>query len=263
VLRFFQASDRKLAIVGRLLARKACSEACGIPFDELQIKRTKGKKPFLANATPELPCFNFNISHEGGMVVLASEPSCVVGVDVCAVDQFGRRRDGSQQTLDEWMSLFDAQLTPHEWSEVQAPGLDDAGKAAVFRRHWSLKEAFVKARGDGLGFELGRAEFRTTRLDELSSRRSAEVIVDGTVNPAWSFINQELSQRHSVTVARGPPTDIVDEWGDFKKRFDGQSFDDSQWKEHLHAPHPEFTFVQIWDLVPPPHREAYATILES
>jgi len=127
VLRFFQASDRKLAIVGRLLARKACSEACGIPFDELQIKRTKGKKPFLANATPELPCFNFNISHEGGMVVLASEPSCVVGVDVCAVDQFGRRRDGSQQTLDEWMSLFDAQLTPHEWSEVQAPGLDDAG----------------------------------------------------------------------------------------------------------------------------------------
>ena len=29
----------------------------------------------------------------------------------------------------------------------------------MFRRHWSLKEAYVKARGDGIGFELGQCEF--------------------------------------------------------------------------------------------------------
>ena len=39
-------------------------------------------------------------------------------------------------------------------------GDGDAGKLAQFYRHWSMKEAYIKAVGIGLGFELRRAEFR-------------------------------------------------------------------------------------------------------
>ena len=39
-------------------------------------------------------------------------------------------------------------------------GAGDAGKLAQFYRHWSMKEAYIKAVGIGLGFELRRAEFR-------------------------------------------------------------------------------------------------------
>jgi 4'-phosphopantetheinyl transferase len=36
---------------------------------------------------------------------------------------------------------------------------DDDAKEDVFRRHWSLKEALVKAMGVGLAMELNRADF--------------------------------------------------------------------------------------------------------
>ena len=35
----------------------------------------------------------------------------------------------------------------------------EAARVLAFRRQWSLKEAFVKARGDGLAYELRRVEF--------------------------------------------------------------------------------------------------------
>ena len=44
--------------------------------------RTKGGKPFEASGLPRPPSranFNFNVSHEGDWVVLASEPLCVCG----------------------------------------------------------------------------------------------------------------------------------------------------------------------------------------
>jgi 4'-phosphopantetheinyl transferase len=50
VLRRFKFSaDQKRALVSRLMQRRAVQTAVGIPWDEIQIKRTKGKKPFLAN----------------------------------------------------------------------------------------------------------------------------------------------------------------------------------------------------------------------
>ena len=45
-----------------------------------------------------------------------------------------------------------------QWNAIMGPSSEDEQRS-VFRRHWSLKEAFVKARGDGIGFELGKCEF--------------------------------------------------------------------------------------------------------
>jgi hypothetical protein len=47
---------------------------------------------------PEAPNFNFNVSHEGHFVVLASEPHTVCGVDCAAPSQLRR---GKPQTMDD------------------------------------------------------------------------------------------------------------------------------------------------------------------
>ena len=51
--RFFE--DKQRALVSRLLQRK-CAETClGLRWDEILIKRTKGKKPFVASGVSERP----------------------------------------------------------------------------------------------------------------------------------------------------------------------------------------------------------------
>lgn len=71
------------------------------------------------------------------------------------VDVQVRRRN--KDTLGEFLKSFQTTLTAHEWKVVHGQGDLEWGSPAedAFRRFWSLKEAYVKARGDGLGFELG------------------------------------------------------------------------------------------------------------
>jgi 4'-phosphopantetheinyl transferase len=179
--------DKKRAIVSRLLQRAACARVTGTLHAHVHINRTKGRKPFLSFITTgtgdfsssqparllHAPNFNFNVSHEGDFVVLASEPSAICGVDVAAPGQARRRgKDGRMPTAEEMLNTFSDVFTPHEKEQIRAAGKNSAGnntsaeeeddaKEEVFRRHWSLKESLVKAMGVGLQLELGRAEFHT------------------------------------------------------------------------------------------------------
>ena len=51
-----------------------------MPFGEVQIKRTKGRKPFVIAAVerPHAPNFNFNVSHEVRMSKSCSTTSLLV-----------------------------------------------------------------------------------------------------------------------------------------------------------------------------------------
>ena len=184
--------DKKRAIVSRLLQRAACAHVTSIPFERIVIKRTKGRKPFLADISeaqpprlPHAPNFNFNVSHEGDFVVLASEPSAICGVDVAAPGQARRPgKDGRMPTAEEMLQTFSDVFTPHEKERIRAAADvdhdfedDEQAKEEVFKRHWSLKEALVKAMGVGLALDLGRAEFHTggdaggQKATEVTERR--------------------------------------------------------------------------------------------
>ena len=59
--------DQKRALVRRLLQRQCVSAAMSLAWETVQIKRTKGRKPFVMNKTMDrsgAPNFNFNVSHE-------------------------------------------------------------------------------------------------------------------------------------------------------------------------------------------------------
>ena len=59
--------DQKRALVGRLLVRSCIHRALGLRWGQFEVKRTRGKKPFVATEHMrklEAPNFNFNIAHE-------------------------------------------------------------------------------------------------------------------------------------------------------------------------------------------------------
>lgn len=65
-LKFKYKADQIRAIISRLLQYKCIVTTFNIPFSEVVIKRTKGRKPYCANdlSKPQAPNFNFNVSHE-------------------------------------------------------------------------------------------------------------------------------------------------------------------------------------------------------
>ncbi|KAH8093527.1 holo-[acyl-carrier-protein] synthase [Aureococcus anophagefferens] len=246
VTQYLRWEDRVRALMSRLLSRRCSALALGLKQADVTVARTKGRKPYLSQRSRSLssldvaeakPNFNFNVSHEGQYVVIASEPFCVCGVDVAAPDQF-RRSGAPEQDVEKFFGTMRDILSKKEWAYVRRTP-EPAAMAERFRYFWSCKEAFTKARGDGLAFGLGRAEFDIHLRPGPKLAFDATVAVDGKRLDNWRFAGEELDNGHIVTVARGPPEDIIDAQGEFKATIGHQRVD----KAHLDAPKPEFVVL--------------------
>ena len=290
-LRFRFMDDKKRALVSRLMQRAACARVAGVPHADVPLRRTKGKKPFFAwtemkgfDASAAFPLgaapnFNFNVSHEGALLVLASEPIAIVGVDVAAPGQLrNRNRRGGAPSVAETLESFRDTLSAAESRAIRAPETE-AEREDAFRRHWSCKEALTKAMGVGLGMELKRASFAFAERAEHDAY-DAVVEVDGAPKPKWRFRTErfraaargdpsdsgttaaaavpESGEDHWITVARGPTEDVTDAFGEFTRTWRAPNAgceDDAAWRAVADAPAPAFSTLVVGDLVP---REALA-----
>jgi len=260
--KFRNFDDQKRALMSRLLIRQAAASSLGRQnFDGIAVKRTKGKKPFVERPLmpeSEAPNWNVNVSHEGDWVVLASDTQCVIGIDVAEL----RRVLPSGREVDFYKSFKD-QLTENEWKVVRAGGETLDEQYSEFARFWSAKEAFTKARGDGIAFEVGRVEFAWRPLAEypLGDAYIGTAALDGVPAPLWRLYQHKLPCETTfwVTVARGPQTDIVDAFGEFSNTFrkSQNSFTASAWDEALGAPSPDFHILPVGSLVPVDQLQAY------
>lgn len=252
-MKFVHLADRKRAIVSRLLQRAACAEVTGLPYEAVRIGRTKGSKPYLENRPRGAagPNWNFNVSHEGSYVALAAEPSVLCGVDVAAPEQVRGGRGKAMEDLFKTMSDY---FTPREWASIRAKGPSEPAMEASFRKHWSLKEAYTKGRGDGIAFHLGKCDFS---IDEAAS--SATVAVEGRPLDLWKFYIQALPGDHWLSVGRGPPSDAVDALGGFTATFERPTLSAGEMAAELSRPEPVFSLKSIAELVPEQQRAKYAT----
>ena len=257
VMRFKFVADQKRALVSRFLQRRACAEATGVAWSQVSITRTKGGKPFMTNK-PSPPTasglhanWNFNVSHEGKYVALAAEPRLVCGVDVAAPEE--ARAGTKKKHFDDTLNLMKGQMAPQEWGVIQSARPDEHRMEECFRKFWSLKEAYTKGRGDGLGFEFNRTDFRLG--DEGGkglagqSVQLASVLVDGKKLPNWGFHIQPLEADHWVSTGRGPPTDIVDAHGTFTKTFGETRPPPDALAAELALPEPPYEMKKIAELV--------------
>ena len=134
VMKFKFTADQKRALVSRLLQRRACFEATGVPWKSVSIARTKGGKPFMANkpmggAAPVslAPNWNFNVSHEGKYVVLAAEPNALCGVDVAAPEE--SRALAKKRAFSEQLDMMKGQLSPSEVRRRRRRALEAPARA--------------------------------------------------------------------------------------------------------------------------------------
>uniref|UniRef100_A0A0E0BNK2 holo-[acyl-carrier-protein] synthase n=1 Tax=Oryza glumipatula TaxID=40148 RepID=A0A0E0BNK2_9ORYZ len=230
--RFVREEDRKRALVSRLLQYSLVYHALGMPFHQIRINRTLEGKPYL-NKNVNLPGFNFNTSHQGEYVGIASEPLCLVGLDIVCISKPQR------ETALEFINNFTSYLTDHEWNCIVTADSHD-GMLTEFYRYWCLKEAFVKATGAGVGFGLQRLEFHHMNWTNIS------LCIDGEEARKWMFWLFKIDEMHLASIAKGHPEDAIDS---FRRTLSDVVIQEGELHTAIEIPEEAFTLLTVEHLI--------------
>ncbi|MEU8893799.1 4'-phosphopantetheinyl transferase superfamily protein [Streptomyces sp. NPDC048442] len=186
--RFLFARDRRQYLVAHCLVRRVLALETGTPESEATIWRTSRGRPFLrplpAGSPADVPGLDFNLSHSRGYNVVASARGRRVGVDVECLDRSAAR--GFGPIVESFAPEERAYL-----ATLEAGGERD--RATL--RLWTLKEAYAKARGLGLGLPFDSFAFE---LDDEQGVLGFRPPADDTAD-RWTFA--ELRPRPKVLVS--------------------------------------------------------------
>lgn len=142
--RFHFERDSQRYIAGRGILRNILAAYLDRQPSELQFTYNSSGKPSLAaNSDPHGLCFN--LSHSHTLAVCALTRNREIGVDVERL----RTDFPCEQIAERFFS-------PPEVSKLRA--LPDPAKHEAFFNCWTRKEAYIKARGEGLSIGLDRFE---------------------------------------------------------------------------------------------------------
>ncbi|XP_019701731.1 uncharacterized protein [Elaeis guineensis] len=220
-------------MVGRHLSVESFSGSVLFPRFSASATRAGGRHPNLEWDFP-FPNFNFNVSHHGDYVGIASESVCLVGLDIFSLVV------PQQETALEFIKNFSSYFTVLEWKKIVNAGISDE-ILAEFCRYWCLKEAYVKATGAGLGFGLHRLEFHHTNWTNIS------VCIDGVESREWRFCLFELDKKHWASIAKGHPRKAVES---YQRALTNVDIEDEKYWNRLCLPDPGFIPRAVEQLLP-------------
>jgi 4'-phosphopantetheinyl transferase len=185
--RFLVEGARLQHLVARALVRTSLSRYAEVPADAWQFEPNRYGRPYVSQP-PAFRDLYFNLSHTDGLVVCAVSRSSDIGVDV----------ENIQRDLDI-LALAPSVFAPTEVARVRQSPPDD--RSDYFFSYWTLKEAYIKARGmglslalDGFWFDLSGAAPRV----QFSERCPDDP-------QRWRFRQFTPTPRHKLAVAVAPP----------------------------------------------------------
>jgi len=137
------------------------------------------------------PPVGFNVTHDSGMIVMAfaagehDPPAYRIGVDVMQVKLPPR------ETFKNFVFTVGDQLTILEQRLLLSPDVKQDEALRRFYLLWTMKEAYTKALGLGLGFDFRRVEYNIPQ---------DIVTVDSVVPRGWEFVVFEMHEGSELYV---------------------------------------------------------------
>lgn len=176
--------DRRRFLLTRALVRTMLSRYAPVaPADWRFVANVHGR-PEIVERPRGVPDLRFNISHTDGLIACAVTIGREVGIDV---EHIGRRL-----THDVAGRFF----APREVSDLQALPAEEQPRA--FFDYWTLKEAYIKARGLGLALPLG--DFAFTLAPPAAPVIAFEPSLED--DPArWQFVQDWPTPNHRLGLA--------------------------------------------------------------
>ncbi|CAF0862412.1 unnamed protein product [Brachionus calyciflorus] len=199
--------DSKQTLMGQILIRFCLKQFLNTDWSNICIGRNAKGRPFLK--IKETLCLSrlnnldhtidFNVSHSGDYTVIIAgffplkkksddlEDGPKVGCDVMKID-IDRSKIKFPNESDEFLFQHQLELLERvidtKFSNIEKNYIHNrpnpVEKLTAFYRLWCLKESYVKAVGDGMGFDIKRIECvpRSELLIDLNSKRC--LVVDDT-----------------------------------------------------------------------------------
>lgn len=189
--RFLFDEHRHLYLTAHGLVRTTLSRYLDVPPQDWRFAFNNYGRPEIANSLAGPP-LRFNLSHTRGMAVCAVSWERDLGVDV---------EDVERKNLT--VAIADRYFSPHEVRDLHARPPDQQHRG--FFDYWTLKEAYIKARGMGLSLPLDKFSYRLQQVElPLEERPEVEIGFDPEIgdDPAsWRFKQFFVEPRFAVAVA--------------------------------------------------------------
>ncbi|UEM24977.1 4'-phosphopantetheinyl transferase superfamily protein (plasmid) [Skermanella mucosa] len=189
--RYLNDRARHEYLVTRALVRTVLSRYADVPPAAWRFRANAHGRPEIAG--PALPGLSglsgleFNLSNTNGMVACAVAADREIGIDVENLERAG-----------DLMEIAGRFLAPAEVADLRS--LPPAGRTRRFFTYWTLKEAYIKARGLGLSIPLDR--FAIDPADPTRIRIAFEPDLEDDA-ARWSFATFQPTGNHLMAVAAG------------------------------------------------------------
>ncbi|MFH4978221.1 hypothetical protein AB6A40_004930 [Gnathostoma spinigerum] len=197
VIKFRYKDDALASLLGRLFLRQMVRRMTSVEWNEIEFGRTEKGKPFISS--PPNVTFGVNVTHQGDYVALASSCSSEIGVDCMRLEKLRNNK-----TADEYINSMERSSSPEELRQMRGQPTEQM-KMAYFYRYWCLKEAVLKATGEGLLSDLRRLDFAINPSDKYRQGcfvTSTTMKRDGILQDQWIFEETFIDSTHAAAVCR-------------------------------------------------------------
>lgn len=182
--RYRFAAGRKEYLVTRALVRSVLSAYVPVLPKDWQFIRNKHGRPEVSGP-PSAPRIRFNLSNTRGLIVCLVTKDRELGVDVEDIQRPG-----------ETVAIADRFFSPLETAELLRQPLYK--QRDRFFDYWTLKEAYIKARGMGLAIPLDHFSYHLENPQAIRISFAPQL----PDNPGrWQFSLRTLDGRHRIATA--------------------------------------------------------------
>jgi 4'-phosphopantetheinyl transferase len=187
--RFYYAGHRHQYLLTRALIRTCLSTIYPVEPAEWRFTKNQFGKPEACH--PQVPlAARFNLSHASSLIICGITRAVAIGVDVEDTHRTTRAAFSSLASYFSEQEIGDLRELPEDQQKQR------------FFDYWTLKEAYIKARGMGLALPLAKFgfQFKANRLDGFSVHPDLEDDPDH-----WQFWRISVGGRYRVAVAVNSP----------------------------------------------------------
>lgn len=169
-------------LIAHALLRLSLTRCAPLAPKAWQFIRNQYGRPEIAN--PDYSWLRFNLSHTRNLVACAILPEHAVGIDV----EILQRQNHTQMIAERFFSTT-------ECTELRSNPADQ--QAQRFFDYWTLKEAFIKAKGMGLALPLGQFGFQLQPMPDIRLYLAPEL----NDNPErWAFNLYAVAGTHRLAL---------------------------------------------------------------
>ena len=183
--RYYYAGHRHQYLMTRALIRTCLSTFHPVEPAQWRFTTNQFGKPEVSHPQVQ-PALSFNLSHASGLIICGITKAVAIGVDVEDTHRTTRAAFNSLASYFSEQEIRDLRELPEEQQKQR------------FFDYWTLKEAYIKARGMGFSLPLDKFGFRfmANQLDGFSIHPDLEDDPDH-----WQFWRISVDDRYRVAVA--------------------------------------------------------------